>query len=70
MKKTGPPLNTTQPVHVFAIGERVRLKTGGPLMLVKEIFPDTTDQKVLCAWFEGTKLEGELFPSELLQVMK
>ena len=70
MKKTGPPLNTTTPAHIFAVGERVRLKTGGPLMLVMEVFYDTKDQKVLCAWFDGTKKEGELFPSELLQLMK
>ena len=70
MKKTGPPLDTKQPLHVFQIGDTVRLKTGGPLMLVKETYPDTTDQKLLCLWFEGNKLESNLFPSEVLQLMK
>ena len=70
MKKTGPPLDTKQQPHVFAVGDTVRLKTGGPLMLVKETYPDTTDQKLLCLWFEGNKLESNLFPSEVLQLMK
>jgi uncharacterized protein YodC (DUF2158 family) len=70
MKKTGPPLNTTAPAHVFKTGDTCKLASGSPLMLVKDAFANGTDQKVLCVWFEGTKLNEELFPSEILKLMK
>ena len=69
MKKTGPPLDTKQPLHVFQIGDTVRLKTGGPLMLVKEVYPGTTDQRLLCLWFQESKLQSDIFPSEMVKVM-
>ena len=69
MKKTGPPLDTKQSLHVFQIGDTVRLKTGGPLMLVKETYPDTTDQKLLCLWFQESKLQSDMFSSELVKLM-
>ena len=70
MKKTGPPLNTQIPAHVFKTGETVKLKVGGPLMLIKDAFANGADQKLLCVWFEDTKLQEELLPSEVLQLMK
>lgn len=69
MKKTGPPLNTQQQPHVYQIGDTVKLKTGGPLMLVKEVFPDVSGQKLLCLWFQESKLQSDMFSSELVKLM-
>jgi uncharacterized protein YodC (DUF2158 family) len=46
----------------FAVGDLVRLKSGGSNMTVQSV-----DEQVLCAWFDGNKLEKETFPSAMLE---
>jgi uncharacterized protein YodC (DUF2158 family) len=47
----------------FQIGEIVQLKSGGPKMTVRQVFPDGT---VTCQWFAGTKLSHGIFSAETL----
>ncbi|MBB4639476.1 uncharacterized protein YodC (DUF2158 family) [Longimicrobium terrae] len=49
----------------FQIGDIVQLKSGGPKMTVKQVFPDGV---VSCHWFSGTKLSSGIFSAETLVV--
>lgn len=41
----------------FGIGDRVQLRSGGPIMVVEKI-----EERVYCVWFE-TRLDGEYISS-------
>lgn len=46
--------------NVFKIGDKVKLKSGGPDMSITEIDYETNIAE--CAWFNQTVLEAEDFP--------
>lgn len=50
----------------FAVGDVVRLKSGGPKMAVEEISPDG----VSCSWFEKERRTGRFNPATLVRVEK
>lgn len=52
----------------FQIGDLVSIKSGGPVMTVKEIYG--SDKNIFeCQWFAGKKLEVGRFPdASLLRV--
>ena len=60
----------------LAIGDVVRLKSGGPLMTVTalhtdypESSPDTTEDRIKCQWFDENRTSKMLrFPVAALQV--
>jgi uncharacterized protein YodC (DUF2158 family) len=55
----------------FAIGDIVRLKSGGPEMTVKSL-PDPIDwpqNYYRCQWFAGKKLESGTFPPDSLELV-
>lgn len=56
---------------LFKVGEKAKLKSGGPIMTIKENKETyfTTKEfrgEVVCTWFDGSKLEAKLFNQELL----
>ena len=54
---------------VFAVGEIVKLKSGGPDMTVKEVITNYHDEftgDYRCQWFAGKKLDSGVFPEESL----
>ncbi|GAB3091405.1 YodC family protein [Lysobacter terrae] len=53
----------------FAIGDIVKLKSGGPEMTV-QTQPDPPSQYYNCQWFAGKKLESGRFPSDSLELVK
>lgn len=55
--------------HGFAIGDQVRLLSGGPDMTVSSIFP--MDNSISCQWFGGKRLEtGTFSPKTLEKIAK
>lgn len=53
----------------FAVGEVVRLKSGGPEMTVCNVLEDIDDDRVRCQWFAGNKLQDGWFnPESLVKV--
>jgi len=47
----------------YKIGDKVKLKSGGPTMTVSEInFSD-----VSCQWFDGSKVMSATFTNEVLE---
>lgn len=55
----------------FAVGQIVKLKSGGPEMTVERVFPpseinDDPTKTYRCAWFAGKKLEHGIFPPAAL----
>jgi len=51
----------------FRTGDTVKLISGGPIMTVEN--PNYLDNKVLCQWFAGKKLEhGDFPPNSLTRV--
>lgn len=48
----------------FKEGEIVQLKSGGPKMTIKEVFG--ADDKYMCQWFAGSKLNEGFFTQESL----
>ncbi|MBJ9570644.1 YodC family protein [Citrobacter braakii] len=51
-------------------GDKVRLKSGGPVMTVHEVgvtFPRQYAGNLRCQWFAGKKLEEGFFPDESLE---
>lgn len=50
----------------FAIGDIVRLKSGGPDMTVKYTPAETSSSRYGCQWFAGKKLEQGEFPEDSL----
>ena len=51
----------------FAIGDTVRLKSGGPDMTVQLPPSGGANDSYRCQWFAGKKLEGGYFPAESLE---
>jgi len=49
----------------FVAGDLVKLKSGGPVMTVKE---KLYDGDLRCQWFGGKKLESGDFPPDSLEV--
>lgn len=54
---------------IFAIGDIVKLKSGGPEMTV-QITPDPPSKTYRCQWFAGKKLESGPFPEDSLELVK
>jgi uncharacterized protein YodC (DUF2158 family) len=53
----------------FKPGDIVRLKSGGPPMVVDEIDKKQTPTIIACLWFDGSQLEdGEFSPTSLVPV--
>jgi uncharacterized protein YodC (DUF2158 family) len=53
----------------FKPGDIVRLKSGGPPMVVDEIDKKQTPTIIACLWFDGSQLEdGEFSPTSLVLV--
>lgn len=52
----------------FAIGDLLKLKSGGPDMAVKSL-PTQTSQLYTCQWFAGKKLEQGSFPEDSLELI-
>lgn len=50
----------------FAIGDIVRLKSGGPEMTIQST-PEGTSKVYNCQWFAGKKLEHGRFPADSLE---
>lgn len=53
----------------FAVGNIVRLKSGGPDMTVRTM-PDPSATYYDCQWFAGKKLEAGRFPADSLELVK
>lgn len=52
----------------FKIGDKVKLKSGGPDMTINDKNPDEHDNIIfLCQWFDGSKLNERWFPPESLE---
>ena len=55
--------------ELYAVGEIVKLKSGGPDMTIKEVLTDISDMPTgsyRCQWFAGKKLDNGIFPHESL----
>ncbi len=53
----------------FNVGEKVRLKSGGPVMVIDHIGQHTADHRATCVWFDGTKqCQGVFALATLLHV--
>ena len=53
----------------FAVGDIVKLKSGGPEMTV-QTRPETPSKIYNCQWFAGKKLEAGRFPADSLELVK
>jgi len=53
----------------FAVGNIVRLKSGGPEMTV-QTSPEPPSKIYNCQWFAVKKLESGRFPADSLEVVK
>lgn len=53
----------------FAIGDLVKLKSGGPDMTVKSL-PTQTSSTYTCQWFAGKKLEQGNFPEDSVELIE
>ncbi|MEB8537023.1 YodC family protein [Acidithiobacillus ferriphilus] len=51
----------------FAVGDVVKLKSGGPDMTVKSI-PERPYGNYYCQWFAGKKLESGGFPEDSIEL--
>lgn len=52
---------------VFAVGDIVKLKSGGPEMTIQSV-PDASSARYYnCQWFAGKKLESGRFPENSLE---
>ena len=54
-------------MSIFNVGDRVQLKSGGPVMTIKEI--NTTDS-ILCVWFKDVELTSANFLQETLEIFE
>ncbi len=54
---------------IFAVGDLVKLKSGGPEMTVRAI-PTDFSKHYICQWFAGKKLEQGSFPNDSLESIK
>lgn len=53
----------------FAVGNIVKLKSGGPEMTV-QVVPKPPGVYFDCQWFAGKKLESGRFPADSLELVK
>ena len=53
----------------FAVGNIVKLKSGGPDMTV-QVVPAPPGKYYECQWFAGKKLESGRFPADSLELVK
>lgn len=53
----------------FAVGDIVKLKSGGPDMTVNSV-PEAGSKYYSCQWFAGKKLESGRFPEDSLEKVK
>ena len=53
----------------FAVGDIVKLKSGGPEMTVQTL-PDSPIKYYKCQWFAGKKLESGNFPADSIELVK
>jgi uncharacterized protein YodC (DUF2158 family) len=58
---------------IFAVGDTVRLKSGGPKMTVERMLDPTEivlseEPNYRCQWFAGSKLQEGTFPEQSLMV--
>jgi uncharacterized protein YodC (DUF2158 family) len=52
----------------FRRGELVRLKSGGPIMTVQEVFfSPFKGKEYRCQWFVGDQYKSKIFPGESLE---
>lgn len=61
---------TKAPAPAFAVGQTVRLKSGGPDMSVRTLPSATNNYTYSCQWFAGKKLEQGAFPEDSLELVK
>lgn len=56
----------------YKVGDKVKLKSGGPVMTVHETNVNITKYRgnLRCQWFAGKKLEEGYFPDESLEEAK
>ncbi|CNH83635.1 Uncharacterized small protein [Yersinia frederiksenii] len=50
------------------IGDLVNLKSGGPVMTIKNVIPTYASSRIVCTWFtkDGQLIEGE-FRAEIIE---
>lgn len=53
----------------FAIGDIIKLKSGGPEMTIRSV-RSTPNDYYDCQWFAGKKLESGRFPEDSLEPVK
>lgn len=49
------------------VGDKVQLKSGGPVMTVKKI---DTPESILCVWFKDVELTSANFLQETLEIFE
>ena len=54
-------------MSIFNVGDRVQLKSGGPVMTIKEI---NTADSILCVWFKDVELTSANFLQETLEIFE
>ena len=57
----------------YQIGDKVKLKSGGPVMTVHQVgvtYPQQYKGNLRCQWFAGKKLEEGYFPEASLEDAK
>lgn len=54
-------------MSAFKVGDLVQLKSGGPVMTIKEI---SAENGVLCVWFQDVKLVSDNFLQETLEIFE
>jgi uncharacterized protein YodC (DUF2158 family) len=52
---------------MFAVGDVVRLKSGGPAMTVVLVGSNDGVPEVICVWFAGSKTEQGTFPAAAVE---
>ena len=45
----------------FKVGDLVELKSGGPVMTIKEVFNDPEGAEAQCEWFDNIDVKQHLF---------
>lgn len=51
----------------FVVGDKVQLKSGGPVMTVKKI---DAPESILCVWFKDFELTSAKFLQETLEIFE
>ena len=53
MTKPSPGKAAPMPDRAFAVGDRVRNISGGPEMLIEEVYPPAFHYRYRCAWLDS-----------------